>query len=57
MSNIGVNSLDGLFSSNQLQSKTSVKSTENFDDTFRTVYDTYFNQKFIKNVWSSNLSN
>ena len=39
MSNIGVNSLDGLFSSNQLQSKTSVKSTENFDDTLKGVSD------------------
>ena len=36
MSNIGVNSLDGLFSS-QMPTKVNVKSTENFDETLRSV--------------------
>ena len=36
MSNIGVNSLDNLFA-NQMQAKTSVKTTENFDETLRDV--------------------
>ena len=36
MSNMGVNSLDGLFSS-QMPAKANVKSTENFDETLRSV--------------------
>lgn len=36
MSNISVNSLDGLFA-NQMPAKASVKSTENFDDTLKGV--------------------
>jgi flagellar hook-length control protein FliK len=36
MSNIGVNSLEGLFS-NQMPAKASVKTTENFDETLKNV--------------------